>query len=257
MTERAALATNRLKRNCATQAPQVGLWLTLDSPTATEIVAGSGYDWLLLDMEHTCLEASQVVQHLRAARAGTAEMVVRVPAIDPVLLKRLLDGGVTSLMFPNVQSAAEARQAVAATRYAPQGMRGVAGNMRANSYNRATDYFSRYQDELCVIVQLETPKAIAAIEEIAAVAGIDALFIGPNDLAASMGHLGKPGEPAVRALIAAALPRIRATGKAAGILNFVPAEARELQKAGFSLVAVGSDASILARRSESLLGELR
>jgi 4-hydroxy-2-oxoheptanedioate aldolase len=252
-----SMPTNLFKRALKAGDSQIGLWLTLDSLSSTEILAGSGYDWLLLDMEHTCIEASHVVQHLRAAHGGGAEVVVRVPSHDPVLLKRLLDAGVRSIMFPRIESADEARAAVAATRYPPHGIRGVAGNMRANNFTRIDSYFDRYQDEQCVIVQLESKPGFDAIEQIGAVDGIDGLFIGPNDLAASVGLLGKSTDPFVGAMIADGVARIQRTGKSAGILNFVPSDAKALLQSGVRFIAVGSDAGILARRSEALLAEIK
>ena len=251
------LPENHFKRRLNSGARQPGLWLTLESTNATEIAAGAGYDWMLLDMEHTTVDPSQVAGHLRAAAGGTAELAVRVPWNEPVLVKRLLDVGVRTLMFPCVQSALEAQAAVAATRYPPHGIRGVSGNMRGNSFARVKDYAATYQLEQCVIVQLESPKAIAAIEEIAAVDGVDALFIGPNDLAATMGLFGQPGAPAVKAVIADAVRRIKKTGKAAGILNFNVAEARALFKDGFDFIAVTSDTGILARQSEVILAQVK
>jgi 4-hydroxy-2-oxoheptanedioate aldolase len=251
------LPENTFKRRLRDGTKQPGLWLTLESPVATEVLAGAGYDWLLLDMEHTTVDASQVSAHVCAARGGSAELAVRIPWNEPVLVKRLLDAGVRTLMFPCVQSAAEARAAVSATRYPPQGIRGVSGNMRGNSYARVKDYAQAYQHEQCVIVQLESPQAIAAIEEIGAVDGVDALFIGPNDLAASMGLFGKPGAPEVKAVIAEAITRIGKTGKAAGILNYNLVEARALFKAGFDFIAVNSDTAILARHSEAILAQVR
>jgi 4-hydroxy-2-oxoheptanedioate aldolase len=256
MTPAHKLPENLFKRRLQDGSRQPGLWLTLESPVATEILAGTGYDWLLLDMEHTTVDPSQVAAHIRAAKGGTAELAVRVPWNEPILVKRLLDAGVRTLMFPFVQSADEARAAVAATRYPPHGIRGVSGNMRANSFARIQDYGENYRREQCVIVQLESPRSIAAIEEIAAVDGVDALFIGPNDLAANMGLFGKPGAPEVKALIAEAIGRIVKSGKAAGILNFNVQEARALFKAGFSFIAVNSDTAILARRSEAILAEV-
>jgi 4-hydroxy-2-oxoheptanedioate aldolase len=251
------LRENLFKRRLHGGAKQPGLWLTLESPNATEILAGAGYDWMLLDMEHTTVDPSQVSGHLRAAAGGTAELAVRVPWNEPILVKRLLDVGVRTLMFPMVQSAAEARAAVSATRYPPHGIRGVSGNMRANSFARVKDYAEAYQQEQCVIVQLESPRAIAAIEEIGAVDGVDALFIGPNDLAANMGLFGKPGAPEVKAVIADAIVRINKTGKAVGILNYNIAEARALFKAGVAFIAVNSDTAILARHSEAILAQLK
>jgi 4-hydroxy-2-oxoheptanedioate aldolase len=251
------LRTNQFKHRLNGGEKQAGLWLTLESSNATEVLAGAGYDWLLLDMEHTTVDPSQIAGHVRAALGGTAELAVRIPWNEPIMVKRLLDAGVRTLMFPCVQSAAEARAAVAATRYPPHGIRGVSGNMRGNSFARVKDYAETYQHEQCVIVQLESLKAIAAIEEIGAVEGIDALFIGPNDLAATMGLFGKPGAPEVKAVIADAIVRIKKTRKAAGILNYNIPEARALFKAGFDFIAVNSDTSILARQSEAILAQLK
>ncbi len=251
------LHPNNFKRALAQGRKQPGLWLSLESPNVTEVVAGAGYDWLLLDMEHTCLDVSQVADHLRAARGGTAELVVRIPWNEPILVKRLLDAGVRSLMVPFVQSADDARRAVAATRYPPHGIRGVAGNTRANGFARIKDYGTRYHEEQCIVVQVESPAAVAAISAIGAVDGIDGIFVGPNDLAANMGLFGQSGAPEVRAVIARVVESIRATGKAPGILNFNPVEARELMKMGYDFIAVGSDLATLARRTEALLAEIK
>lgn len=175
---------NRFKRALAAGKPQIGLWLSLASPAATEVAAGAGFDWLLLDMEHAPNELPDIAHHLRAAEGGTAEPVVRVPWNDAVMVKRLLDIGARSLLFPFVQSAEEARRAVAATRYPPYGIRGFAGTTRANRYGRIPDYAKRASDEICVLVQCETRKAVADIPAIAALDGIDGIFIGPADLAA-------------------------------------------------------------------------
>jgi 4-hydroxy-2-oxoheptanedioate aldolase len=247
---------NRFKAGLAEGRRQPGLWLSLESVNSTEILAGSGYDWLLLDMEHTGLGVSQVADHIRAAKGGTAELVVRVPWNEPIMLKRLLDLGIRSFMIPFVQSANEARAAVAGTRYPPRGIRGVSGNMRANGFSRYTDYAARYHEEQCIVVQIESPAAIAAIGDIGSVDGIDGLFIGPNDLAANMGLFGQPGATQVRKAIADALEKIQSTGKAPGILNFDPAQARSLFDDGYKFIAVGSDLAILARRSEALLAEV-
>lgn len=256
MSDEGKLPVNAFKQALAAGKKQLGLWLVLDSPAATEILAGSGYDWLLLDLEHTCTDFSNIVHHLRAAKGGTAELIVRVPWNEPIVFKRLLDAGVRSFMVPMVETAQEARAAVAATRYPPQGIRGVAGNTRASNYNRVPSYFEHAHEHHCIVVQIESIKAVDAIEEIGAVDGIDGLFIGPNDLAASMGFIGKSGHPEVKAKIAVALTKIVKTGKAAGILNFLPMEAAALFGQGFSYIAVGGDAAILARRSEALLKEI-
>jgi 4-hydroxy-2-oxoheptanedioate aldolase len=247
------LPRNHFKRALAAGSPQIGLWLSMTSPVATEIVVGAGFDWVLLDMEHSANDLTEIAGHLRAAVGGTAEPVVRVPWNEPVIVKRMLDIGARSLLFPFVQSAEEARRAVAATRYPPKGIRGVAGTTRATRYGRVKDYAKQVEDELCVLVQIETQQALREIEAIAAIDGIDGLFIGPADLSASMGHLGNWQHPEVWQAIIDAGKRIRGSGKAPGFLSPREDECRKVLDAGFQFVAVGSDVGILARQSEALV----
>lgn len=244
---------NGFKAGLAAGRAQLGCWLTMASATATEIAAGAGFDWLLIDMEHSPNDLTAVVDQLRAANGGGAEPVVRVPWNEPVMVKRLMDQGVRSLMFPYVQSVSEARAAVAATRYPPAGIRGIAGTSRATDYGRRPDYAARAAGEACVIVQIETAEAVAAAAEIAAVDGVDGVFIGPNDLAANMGAPGRIDAEPVAAAIAAALAAIRGAGKAAGILDFSPPGARTRFAAGFGFVAVGGDAFALAQALHALV----
>ena len=244
---------NRFKRALAAGTQQIGLWMSLASPSATEVAAGAGFDWLLLDMEHAPNELPDVAHHLRAAEGGTAEPVVRVPWNEPVIVKRLLDIGARTLLFPFVQSAEEARRAVAATRYPPQGIRGFAGTTRANRYGRAAGYAQKAAEEICVLVQCETRKAVADIAAIAAVDGVDGIFIGPSDLAADMGHLGNTQHADVQAAILDAGKRIRAGGKAPGFLSVREDETRRVLDGGFLFVAVNTDVAILARQSEALV----
>src|SRR5437868_7119721 len=189
------LPQNKFKHALTAKKTQIGLWVTLASPVAAEVVAGAGFDWVLLDMEHSANDLAEIVSQLRAAEGGTAEPIVRVPWNEPVVVKRVLDQGARSLLFPFVQSADEARRAVAATRYPPKGIRGVAGTVRANRYGRVADYINRAADEICVLVQCETRKAASVVEEIAVVDGVDGVFIGPADLSADMGRHHKWGEP--------------------------------------------------------------
>jgi 4-hydroxy-2-oxoheptanedioate aldolase len=247
------LPRNNFKRALKAGTPQVGLWLSLTSPVATEVVAGAGFDWMLIDMEHSANDLADVAAHLRAAVGGTAEPVVRVPWNDPVAVKRLLDIGTRSLLFPFVQSADEAKRAVAATRYPPKGIRGVAGTTRANRYGRVADYYKRAEEEICVLVQVETKKAAAEIEAIGAVDGVDGIFIGPADLSADLGHLGNAQHPDARKAILDAGERIKKTGKAAGFLSPRDDEIRMTLDAGWLFVAVGADIGILARQSEALV----
>jgi 4-hydroxy-2-oxoheptanedioate aldolase len=246
------MPANRLKRALGNREVQIGLWSSLSSPIAAEIAAGAGFDWLLIDTEHSPNELTDVHRLLQAMQGSAASAVVRPAWNDPVLFKRLLDIGVQSLLVPFVQNADEARRAVAATRYPPAGIRGVATTTRANRYGRVKDYLGRAQHEICVIVQLETRSALACLESIAAVDGVDALFIGPSDLAADMGHLGDNAHPDVRTAIDDAIRRIERSGKAAGILAPIEADARHWLELGCTFVAVGSDAGILARQTEAL-----
>ncbi|HEY0440659.1 MAG TPA: aldolase/citrate lyase family protein [Xanthobacteraceae bacterium] len=253
----ATMPPNAFKRALHANKKQVGFWLTLASTTATEIAAGAGFDWLLIDMEHSVNELPDVQDHLRAAVGGTAEPVVRIPWNEPVLVKRMLDIGARSLMFPYVQNADEARRAVAATRYPPHGIRGFAGSARGSNYGRIGDYADRIHDEICVIVQVETPEAIAAVPQIAAVDGIDGVFIGPNDLAANMGFLGNMFAPEVKAAVRDGVDKIRAAGKAPGLLNFREDDARALFKSGVVFIAVSGDASLLARQTERVVAAFK
>jgi 4-hydroxy-2-oxoheptanedioate aldolase len=244
---------NRFKRALAAGTPQIGLWMSLASPSATEVAAGAGFDWLLLDMEHSPNELPDIAHHLRAAEGGTAEPVVRVPWNEPVIVKRLLDIGARTLLFPFVQSAEEARRAVQATRYPPHGIRGFAGTTRANRYGRVAGYAQKATEEICVLVQCETRKAVADIAAIAAVDGVDGIFIGPSDLAADMGHLGNTQHADVQAAILDAGKRIKAAGKAPGFLSVREDETRRVLDGGFLFVAVNTDVAILARHSEALV----
>jgi 4-hydroxy-2-oxoheptanedioate aldolase len=233
------------------------LWSSLSSHISVEVIAGSGFDWLLIDTEHSPNDVTMVVGQLQAMTGGTATAVVRPAWNDPILFKRFLDIGVQSFLVPWIQNADEARRAVAATRYPPEGIRGVATTIRANRFGRVKDYFARVHAELCVVVQIETQAALGNLEEIAAVDGVDALFIGPSDLAADMGHLGNSAHPDVRAAIDRAIGRIVKTGKRAGILAPVEADARHWLELGCRFVAVGSDVGILARQSEALAAKYK
>lgn len=248
----AALPLNRLKRALQQGRPQIGLWSSLSSHITVEVIAGSGFDWLLLDTEHAPNELPMIHSQLQAMTEGTASAVVRPAWNDAVIFKRLLDVGVQSFLVPFVQTAEEATRAVSATRYPPQGIRGIAVTTRANRYGRVKNYAGRANDEICVVVQIETRAALDNLEAIAAVDGVDGLFIGPSDLAAGLGHTGDNAHPDVRAAIETAVDRIRATGKFAGILASIEGDARHWLERGCLFVAVGSDVGLLARHSEAL-----
>ncbi|SFP59839.1 4-hydroxy-2-oxoheptanedioate aldolase [Variovorax sp. OK605] len=249
---------NHFKRALAAGVPQIGLWSTLPDPYVSEIVAGAGFDWVLLDTEHTPTDVPHMLHQLQAVTAAVpadtarrTSAVVRPDWNDTVLIKRYLDIGAQSLLLPFVQSAAEAQAAVRATRYAPDGVRGMGGSVRASNFGRIGDYVKRAQDELCVLVQVETREALDHLEEILAVDGVDGVFIGPADLSASLGHPGDPGHPEVRRAIDDAICCIRAKGKAPGILMLDDARARECLALGALFVAVAMDLQILARGAEA------
>jgi 4-hydroxy-2-oxoheptanedioate aldolase len=250
------LPTNDFKRALAAGKPQIGIWSSLCSHISAEVLADAGFHWVLLDTEHSPNELPLVQNQLDAMLAGTAEPIVRPAWNDTVLIKRYLDIGSRTLLIPYVQNADEARRAAAAVRYPPHGVRGVSGCTRANRYGRVKDYFKRVHDELCLLVQVETRAALANLEAIAAVDGVDGVFIGPNDLAADMGHLGNWQHPEVWKAMEDAASRIRKAGKAPGIL-VGEADGKRSLDAGFLFVAVGSDLAMLARGSEALAAKFK
>jgi len=211
---------NRLKQNLKAGKTQTGCWLSLASHVSAEICAGAGFDWCLVDTEHAPADLVQVHHQLHAIAAYPTAALVRAYWNDTVLIKRLLDLGVQSLLLPYVQNAEEAKRAVAAVRYPPKGVRGVSANSRANRFGRVKDYFAHANDNILLLLQIETRAAIGEIEKMAAIDGVDGLFIGPQDLAADFGQLGNPGHPEVQAAMADALTRIKKTGKVPGILAF-------------------------------------
>ena len=243
---------NAFKHALAAGKLQIGLWSSLCSNIAADIISDSGFDWLLLDTEHSPNEIPDLVGQLQAVRGGTATPIVRPAWNDTVLIKRVLDIGAQSLLIPYVQNVDEARAAVAAIRYPPGGVRGVAGSTRATRFGRIADYAKRAHDELCLLVQLETESALRHVEAIAAIDGIDGIFIGPADLHASMGYTGEVANPRVFPLIEDALRRIRATGKAPGILVTDEALAQRCFDAGSLFTAVGVDTVLLARSADAL-----
>lgn len=249
---------NMFKAALGKGATQFGLWCTLSSPFSTEIVAGSGYDWLMLDTEHSPGDPLTVLPQLQViAGYPSVSAMVRPAANDTVLIKRFLDLGAQTLLIPYVQSAAEAEAAVQATRYPPHGVRGVSALTRATSFGRQRDYFDRAADEFCVIIQIETQTALDELEAIAAVPGVDALFVGPADLAASLGYGANQSDPKMRATVLDTLARIRQAGKPAGLLTGDAVLQKSALEAGIDFLAIGVDAGMLARSTEAALAQLR
>ena len=233
--------------------PLAGMWVCSGSPLVAEICAGAGLDWLLIDAEHSPNGLESILAQLQAVHGYPVHPVVRPPVNDTVVIKQYLDLGVQNLLVPMVNSAAEAEAAVAATRYPPHGVRGVGSALaRAARWNRIPDYLARASETVSVTVQIESVAAVAAVEEILAVDGVDAIFLGPSDLAASMGLLGQQEHPRVRAAVEHCLAAATAAGKPAGVNAFNPETARAYLAAGAAFVLVGADVALLARSSEAL-----
>ncbi|MCX7558757.1 aldolase/citrate lyase family protein [Sulfitobacter sp. F26204] len=251
------LAANTFTRALAAGKKQIGLWISLSSPFASEVTAPAGFDWALIDMEHTPNDYFSVLGQLQAFSGTTTTPIVRPEWNDPVTVKRLLDLGASGLLFPMIQTVQEAEQAVASTRYPPNGTRGVSGAVRANKFGRVTDYVARIEEETTVLLQLESTAALACAEEIAAVDGVSGIFFGPADIAADIGKVGKPMDPEVWALIKPVAKKLMARGMPVGTLVLDPSFATELLKDGFSFVACGSDVSLLAKASDKLLEDMQ
>jgi 4-hydroxy-2-oxoheptanedioate aldolase len=251
------LPFNRFKRALSEGRQQVGLWCSLPGGYVAEALAGAGFDWMLLDTEHSPGDPLTVLEQLQAVAPYDVAPVVRPVTNDAALIKRFLDLGAQSLLIPYVQNAEEARRAVAATRYPPAGIRGVSALTRATRFGRVGGYGKRAAEQLCLLVQVETQEALDHLEEIAAVDGIDGVFVGPGDLAASFGLIGELGHATVKAAIEDAIRRIRACGKPAGILTGDAAYAKHCIALGTTFTAVGVDAGLLTRNAEALCKQFK
>ena len=237
--------------------PPIGTWIMSASPIVAEAIGHAGFDWGVIDMEHTPLDMMDVVHMLQAVSATKMVPVVRVPWNDAVMVKRVLDAGATTVLFPFVQNAEEARRAVAATRYPPEGMRGMAGMSRASKFGTIPNYLQAANKGMGVIVQLETPQAVARLAEIADVPGVDALFVGPADLSASMGHVGELTHPEVLDLMGAAAQAARRAGVPIGTVGGTPETVAQYRAAGYDYVAIGSDLGLLMRGATGAVNMLR
>lgn len=251
------LPRNAFKRALVAGRPQIGLWSSLCSSYTVEVIAGAGFDWILLDMEHSPNDLESLLGQLQAAAAYPVTPIVRVPWNDMVTIKRVLDVGAQTLLVPYVSTPTEAKNAVAYTRYPPEGVRGVAGTTRASRFGRIPGYAKKAREEICVLVQVETKQGLDQLEAICAVEGVDGVFIGPADLHASLGYTGESANPAVMPLIEEAMRRIRTCGSAPGYLSPIEADAKRMLAAGALFVAVGSDVGLLARGAEALREKFR
>ena len=251
------LPQNHFKQALLRGEQQIGLWCTLSNPYGIELLAGSGFDWLLIDTEHSPSDVVGVMAQLQAVAPYPVTAVVRPAWNDPVLIKRYLDIGAQTLLIPYVQNASEAEAAVRSIEYPSAGIRGVSALTRATRFGRIKNYAALCREQLCLLVQIETLEALENLESITNVEGVDGVFIGPGDLAASMGLLGQPGHPEVVSVIEEAIARIRKCGKPAGILTGDKAIAKRCIELGTTFTAVGVDAGILANETSRLAGEFR
>jgi 2,4-dihydroxyhept-2-ene-1,7-dioic acid aldolase len=258
------LPVNEFKKALREGRPQIGIWSSIPSPIVAEMLGGAGYDWVLLDTEHTPTDVPQMVSLLQAVDAAQPapgrppiQAVVRPAWNDMVMIKRYLDIGAQSLLLPFVQNPGEAAAAVRSMRYAPEGVRGMGGSTRASNYGRTKDYVQRAKEELCLLVQVETAEALEQLDAIASVDGVDGVFIGPADLSASLGYPGEPFHPEVTRVINDAIRRIRACGKAPGILMVNEARARECLDLGALFVAVALDTLLLRDAADGTIARFR
>jgi 2-keto-3-deoxy-L-rhamnonate aldolase RhmA len=246
----------QLLKNRQNKMP-VGTWLMSASPLVAEAIGTAGFDWAVLDMEHSPLDLMGLVHLLQAVGNTTMQPVVRVPWNDTVTVKRVLDAGASTVLFPFIQNAEEARRAVAATRYPPQGVRGMAGMGRASKFGTTPSYFTSANAGICTLLQLETREAIANLEAIAAVPGVDALFVGPADLSGTMGHVGLLDHPEVHAQMADAARRANALGMPIGSVGGNPDTVATYRAMGYDYLAVASDLGLLMRAAQAAAAAVR
>ena len=250
------MSRNTFKAALARGETQIGLWLSMAQPYTAEVCATAGFQWLLIDGEHAPNDVRSTLSQLQAVAAYPGHPVVRAVSGDPNLIKQLLDIGAQTLLVPMVDTPEQAAALVAATRYPPQGIRGVgAAVARAARWGARRDYLHVADDEVCLLVQAESATALANLDRICAVGGVHGIFIGPADLAASMGHRGNPGHPEVQAAIEAAIATIARSGKAAGTLTGDTTLARRYIELGACFVAVGIDITLLAQGTRKLAAE--
>jgi 4-hydroxy-2-oxoheptanedioate aldolase len=252
------VAENRFKTAIREGKPQIGLWLDMGEAITAEIAGTAGFDWLVIDGEHGPNDLRSIIDQLRALSTSSAEPVVRVPVGETWIIKQFLDAGARTLLVPMVDSAAQAKELVRAMRYPPHGIRGVgAAVARASAFNSIEDYSETAEQGLCLLVQAETKAAIADLDNILGVEGVDGVFIGPADLAADMGYLGRMDAPEVQDVIENAIRKIVAGGKAAGILTFNETFNRRYLELGATFVAVGADVTEFSMALKSLSARYR
>jgi 2-dehydro-3-deoxyglucarate aldolase/4-hydroxy-2-oxoheptanedioate aldolase len=248
---------NRFKERLANKEKLIGSWLMSGSPVISEAMGCIGFDYLVLDMEHVAIDVPQALGIMQAIEATGTPVLTRLPWNDIVMIKKILDAGAQSIMLPFVQNPDEAKRAASYARYPPQGVRGVAGVHRASRWGNVRTYLKDANAEVMVSVQLETIGAVEKIEDIAAVDGIDGLFIGPADLAASLGMLGDMNNARVQELLERGAKFCNKIGKPIGIVAGTPEMAKRYADYGYDHVAVGVDVAMLVSRATEYLAAMR
>ncbi len=248
---------NLFRQRLRGQTPLIGCWSSLVNPIAAEILGLAGFDWLLLDAEHAPNDVHSLMLQLMALKGSASAPVVRPPQNDPVIIKRLLDIGFYNFLIPLVENAEQAARAVAATRYPPQGKRGVAVSQRSNGFGTVPDYLKAINDSIAVVVQIESQDGVEHLEDILCVEGVDGIFIGPSDLSASLGYLGQTGHPRVRETIDYIAATARKHHKPLGTIAFEEKDIRTYMDQGFSFIAVGSDQGVLRKETQALCQRYR
>ena len=248
---------NHLKAALAAKTPQIGIWLSLASSYSSELLADVGFDWLLIDAEHGPNDIPTILSQAQTIGLRSS-VVVRPPMGEAWIIKQILDLGVQTLLVPMIESVAQAKSVIAATLYPPKGIRGVgAGSARASNFGRMADYVTAANDQICLILQVESRAGLVALPGILDLDAVDCVFVGPADLAADMGYPGNSAAPAVQAVIDDALRKIVASGKAAGVLTFDPAAVPHYLKLGVTFVGVGSDVALLAKAATTLAAQMK
>ena len=243
---------NSFKRDLIARKKLIGCWCSLASPITAEVLGLAGFDWILLDAEHSPNDVTTLIPQLMALKDSASAPVVRPPWNEPIIIKRLLDAGFHNLLIPFVESAEQAQAAVAATRYPPEGIRGISVAQRNNRYGTVPDYFATINQHIAVMVQIESRAGVDAVDAIAQVEGVDGIFVGPGDLSGALGYIGQPNHPEVQKVIKHLLDRATANGKPSGILAPAEADARRYMEWGCTFVAVGSDLGLFRAATQAL-----
>ncbi|HBQ4089002.1 TPA: 2-dehydro-3-deoxyglucarate aldolase [Klebsiella pneumoniae] len=247
-----AIFPNKFKAALAAHQVQIGCWCALANPISTEMLGLAGFDWLVLDAEHAPNDVTTLIPQLMALKGSSSAQVVRVPTNEPIIIKRMLDIGFYNFLVPFVETAEQAAQAVASTRYPPEGIRGVSVSHRGNMFGTVPDYFAQSNKNISILVQIESQTGVDNVEAIAAAEGVDGVFVGPSDLAAALGHLGNAAHPEVQRAIQHIFASAKKHGKPSGILAPVEADARRYLEWGATFVAVGSDLGVFRSATQKL-----